>query len=321
MYTCENNKTFKRTCDNMKKIYKLFNLIILLFILLASIAFFKSKNNKEFISNSSAKLYINASDKISEGVKLQINWKEVAALHGVYLKNNFSNASEEEVLNLAKKFTAKNTSSTKFKGSIYKLLPLEHVMNNLSFKEKEKKKVYKNLDLLKNKYIVEVSKEKEDFINSLVPEAKSIYTEYDILPSIAIGQAILESDWGKSKLSSNYNNLFGIKSTKSWKGKTVEMETSENYDDTIIDVFRAYNSKKDSLKDYAKFLKDNKRYRENGVFNSKTYIEQSDTITKAGYSTKQDKDGNHMYGNLLTEIIKEYNLQLIDNEVQSEYFK
>ncbi|BDR63338.1 glycoside hydrolase family 73 protein [Clostridium tetani] len=305
----------------MRKIYKLFKLTILLFILLASFTFFKSINNKEFISNSSSKVYINSSDKISKDIGLQINWKEVAALHGVYLKNNFSNASEEEVLNLAKKFVDKNTHSTKFKGSIYKLVPLEEVMNNLSFKEKEKKKVYKNLDLLKDKYIVKVSEEKETFISALTPEAKSIYKEYDILPSIVIGQAILESDWGKSKLSSNYNNLFGIKATTSWKGKTVKMETSENYDDTIIDVFRSYDSKGNSLKDYAKFLKDNRRYKENGVFNSKTYIEQADSITKAGYSTKKDKDGNHMYGNLLTEIIREYNLQLIDNEVQNEYFK
>lgn len=305
----------------MKKIYKLFKFIIFLFILLASITFFKSINRKEFMSNSSAKIYINTSDKISKDIRLQINWKEVAALHGFYLKNDFSNVSEEEVLKITKKFTAENTSNNKFKASNYKLISLEKVMNNLSFDEKDKEKVYKNLDLLKNKYIVDVSNEKKDFINSLTPEAKSIYKEYDILPSIAIGQAILESDWGRSKLSSNYNNLFGIKATKSWTGKTVKMETSENYDDKIVDVFRAYDSRDDSLKNYAKFLKDNSRYKQNGVFNSKTYIEQANAITKAGYSTKIDKNGNHMYSNLLTEIIREYNLQLIDNEVQSEYFK
>nr|SUY22553.1 mannosyl-glycoprotein endo-beta-N-acetylglucosamidase [Clostridioides difficile] len=43
-------------------------------------------------------------------------------------------------------------------------------------------------------------------------------------PSITIGQAILESGWGNSKLTKQSNNLFGIKADKAWKGKSVEIQ-------------------------------------------------------------------------------------------------
>ena len=85
-------------------------------------------------------------------------------------------------------------------------------------------------------------------------------------------------------------------------------------------TFRVYPSKKDSLDDYAEFLKNNKRYKENGVFKAVDYINQAKTIGKAGYSTKQDKAGENVYADLLIQIIQEYNLQLIDNQVQQDFF-
>ncbi|MCS4464777.1 glucosaminidase domain-containing protein [Clostridium botulinum] len=35
----------------------------------------------------------------------------------------------------------------------------------------------------------------------MIPISKELYDEYGILPSVTIGQAILESDWGRSELS------------------------------------------------------------------------------------------------------------------------
>ncbi|MDO7203212.1 hypothetical protein Q5M85_02120 [Paraclostridium bifermentans] len=40
-----------------------------------------------------------------------------------------------------------------------------------------------------------------------------------------------------------------------------------------------------SIDDHAKFLYENKRYQNNGVFSAKTYIYQARALQNAGYST------------------------------------
>ncbi|MBC2396989.1 glucosaminidase domain-containing protein [Clostridium tetanomorphum] len=306
----------------MKKLKKLlfkivfFTIFIMLIFRISDI--FHSP--KDVFPISSMKIYIKASDEVSKNT-LQVNWKYVAAIDAIRINKDFSKSNMEESKKIANDFIEINNSTKKFKNSKYQLLSLEEVMNNLSYDDKEKDKVYKFLEFLNDKYLVNVDENKKNFINELTPSAINIYNNYGILPSITIGQAILESNWGKSDLSSDYNNLFGIKSTKSWKGKTVKMKTSENYNDTIIATFRAYASKKDSLDDYAQFLKNNKRYKEHGVFNAVNYITQATSIDKAGYSTKQDENGKNMYADLLTQIIREYNLQLVDSKTQLDFFK
>jgi len=42
----------------------------------------------------------------------------------------------------------------------------------------------------------------EEFIDRIAPYAQELQKGYGILPSIIIGQAILESDWGQSSLAS-----------------------------------------------------------------------------------------------------------------------
>jgi lysozyme len=51
--------------------------------------------------------------------------------------------------------------------------------------------------------------DKREFINSISKGAVKGYTDYGILPSLTMAQAILESAWGSSKLSQKANNLFG----------------------------------------------------------------------------------------------------------------
>ena len=162
----------------------------------------------------------------------------------------------------------------------------------------------------KSKY--EISLEKSKFIEEVKDGAMYNYNKYGILPSITVSQAILESGWGKSKLSKESNNLFGIKADNSWDGEAVEAITSENYDDTIKAKFRKYNSITDSIKDHGKFLSENKRYRENGLFDSKNYEKQAQALEDAGYSTKADKNGKLIYADMLIEIIEKYNLTKLD---------
>ncbi|MHB9940155.1 mannosyl-glycoprotein endo-beta-N-acetylglucosamidase [Clostridium sporogenes] len=302
----------------MKKITGLFLKLILLvftiFIIFNSLILNKTK--ERFLPENAMNIYIRATDEVSEN-KLQVNWKYIAALYAVKNEGDFSKANIESAKTLGGSFL-EISKNRKFKNTNYRLLTLDEVISKMSFTEEEKKNVHKYLDKLNNIYPITPDEYKKQFIDELIPISKELYDEYGILPSITIGQAILESDWGRSELSKKGNNLFGIKATPSWQGKVLNMETSENYNDKIKDNFRYYFSKEDSIKDYANFLVKNKRYRENKVFRATEYKTQAKAIEKAGYSTKKDKDGNLLYSSLLGKIIREYNLQLIDSKTQEE---
>lgn len=308
----------------MKKITGLFlKLMVLVLLVFTIFIIFNSlilnKTKERFLPENAMNIYIRAADEVSEN-KLQVNWKYIAALDAVKNEGNFSKVNIESAKTLGKNFL-EISENRKFKNTDYRLLTLDEVINRKSFSEEERKKVYKYLDKLNNIYPITPDKYKAQFMEELIPISKELYNEYGILPSITIGQAILESDWGRSELSKKGNNLFGIKATPSWTGKVLNMETSENYNDKIKDNFRQYSSKEDSIKDYGDFLVKNKRYRENKVFRATEYKTQSRAIERAGYSTKKDKDGNLLYSNLLGKIIREYNLQLIDSKTQEEISK
>ena len=158
----------------------------------------------------------------------------------------------------------------------------------------------------------EISEDKIKFIEEVKDGAKYNYDKYGILPSITVAQAILESGWGKSKLSKDSNNIFGIKADSRLDGESIEVITSENYNDKVKSKFRKYNNITESIKDHGKFLYENKRYEENGLFNSKNYKKQAQALEDAGYSTKKDKYGKLIYADMLIYIIQKYNLNKLD---------
>lgn len=159
---------------------------------------------------------------------------------------------------------------------------------------------------------LKIEKKKIEFIKDVKKEAERSYKEYGVLPSITIAQAILESGWGQSELTKNSNNLFGIKADDRWKGESVEVMTSENYSDKVIARFRKYDSLNGSIKDHAKFLKENQRYTEHGLFKGKDYKSQAQALEDAGYSTKKNEKGEAIYADMLIDLIERYNLNLID---------
>lgn len=108
-----------------------------------------------------------------------------------------------------------------------------------------------------------------------------------IFPETIIAAAALESNWGRSKLSSQFNNFFGIKADKSWKGKTVTMRTREviNGKTVYIDApFRHYDNAKESFLNYVRFVS-GPRYVRAGVLSANTFEEQIQAIKDAGYAT------------------------------------
>lgn len=103
--------------------------------------------------------------------------------------------------------------------------------------------------------------------------------------SVIIAQAAIESNWGRSALSAKYNNYFGIKAGKSWKGKTVNMKTGEVFDGknvTINSNFRVYDSLADSIRDRNRLLR-MPRYK--AVEPADTPQKQAEAIKAAGYCT------------------------------------
>ncbi|OUK44767.1 N-acetylmuramoyl-L-alanine amidase, partial [Enterococcus faecium] len=88
----------------------------------------------------------------------------------------------------------------------------------------------------------------QQFIERLVPHAQELQDGYGVLPSIILGQAILESNWGKSTLASKYNNLFGIKAYGDQK--KVSLETKEFVNEEWITIqgdFKVYDSWEQSM--------------------------------------------------------------------------
>lgn len=258
--------------------------------------------------------FIKVVDEVSEN-KAQVNWKYVAAITGVMEANNFQKVTNKEIEDVSKKFLHED------KGD-YSLNSVDEVLEKLDFNKKEKALTHDYINQLKDfgltpQRLSEDSKYSK-FISSIKEDAIKNYEKYKVLPSITIAQAILESGWGESSLAKEYNNLFGIKADVYWKGEYVTLETREFQNDTINGKFRKYHAPGESVNDHAKFLAENGRYQNNGVFNANTYTYQAQALQKAGYSTDSNEKGEKVYANRLIEIIRQYNLQLIDSEVQSK---
>lgn len=140
-----------------------------------------------------------------------------------------------------------------------------------------------------------------------------------ILPSITIAQAILESSWGTSELSTKANNLFGMKKSLSgnnwgseWDGKIYAVKTKEEENGNIIEIladFRSYNSIAESVKDHNKYLanaKNGNKLRYNGMIGAKDYKIAAQLLVSGGYAT------DSKYADKLCNIIEKYNLDAFD---------
>lgn len=129
------------------------------------------------------------------------------------------------------------------------------------------------------------------FVQRMLPHAMAASRETGIPAHQMIGQAALESGWGRREIlnadGSSSHNLFGIKAGADWKGKVVEAKTTEYHNGVAgkpTEKFRAYDSYADSFRDYAKLLSENPRYAK--------VLEQSESVQgfahalqHAGYAT------------------------------------
>ena len=135
-----------------------------------------------------------------------------------------------------------------------------------------------------------------EFIEQIAKCVKKYAYVYGIeVHSPIIAQAILESGWGKSGLASKYHNYSGLKCGSSWKGKSVNMATKEEYKvgtlTNIRDNFRVYDSMEDGVKGYFDFINTSRYANLKGVKSPEEYVKR---IKADGYATSSKYVDNIM---------------------------
>jgi peptidoglycan hydrolase FlgJ len=129
-----------------------------------------------------------------------------------------------------------------------------------------------------------------DFVERLNAEAKIASQQTGIPADYMVGQAALESGWGRREIraadGTASHNLFGLKAGKSWTGKTVEVTTTEYVNGVAQKVkakFRAYDSYAEGFADYAKLINTSPRYAASREAGSATEFARA--LQRGGYAT------------------------------------
>lgn len=131
----------------------------------------------------------------------------------------------------------------------------------------------------------------QDFVNRMLPFAKQAGQASGVPPQLMLGQAALESGWGKREIrmadGSNSFNLFGIKANAGWNGKVAEVMTTEYKNGVAykqVEKFRAYSSYAEAFQDYAGLISNNPRYAD-VLQQGSDVAGMAQAIQKAGYAT------------------------------------
>ena len=138
--------------------------------------------------------------------------------------------------------------------------------------------------------------DKEAFIQKVAEKVSKYAPLYGIsVHSPIIAQAIIESGWGKSGLASKYHNYFGLKCGSSWKGKSVNMATKEEYKvgtmTNIRDNFRVFDDFDDGIRGYFEFINTRRYANLKGVKNPEEYVRR---LKADGYATSSKYADNIM---------------------------
>lgn len=149
-----------------------------------------------------------------------------------------------------------------------------------------------------------VTSKVKEFIEPLMSQAKEASQKTGLPPQFILGQAALESGWGKRQIlnadGSTSHNIFGIKANSNWKGKTTEILTTEYINgkpEKVMATFRSYDSYAEAFSDYANLVSTSPRYK-NLIENGQTLLGFVQGLKKAGYAT------DTAYAEKLSNIIK-----------------
>lgn len=143
-----------------------------------------------------------------------------------------------------------------------------------------------------------------EYIDSFKVVAMQEMRMHGVPASITLGQGVLESASGNSKLAKNCNNHFGIKCRSTWTGAFCLAD-----DDAKDECFRGYPSVYESYRDHSLFLKNSKRYFPLFELSATDYKGWATGLREAGYAT------NPSYSNILIGVIEKYHLGQFDSMV------
>lgn len=151
------------------------------------------------------------------------------------------------------------------------------------------------------------------FISQICGYATEVAAANDLYASVMMAQAILESGWGASTLTTTANNMFGIKG--SYNGQYVTMDTYEddgsgNYY-LISAKFRKYPSLKESFEDSAYVLR-NTSFSSGNYYYSGAWKSNTTSYTQATAWLQGRYATDTSYASKLNNLISTYNLTQYD---------
>lgn len=129
---------------------------------------------------------------------------------------------------------------------------------------------------------------RQEFVEMLYPTIVRIAPMYGHACSRAVMAQALTESWKGNGISylAKLNNFFGLKCGTSWKGKSVNLKTKEEYRvgtiTTIKDNFRVYDSVEDGVKGYFDFVNTRRYQNLKGVRDPEKYL---NLIKLDGYAT------------------------------------
>ena len=177
--------------------------------------------------------------------------------------------------------------------------------------QKKLVKTYKKPPIVAHQGVVQQGSAHESYstYNSDVKEYISKYAayavkemkEFGVPASVILAQGIHESRAGKSLLTQEANNHFGVKCTSDWTGPSYHID-----DDSPNECFRKYDSPEASYDDHMKFLQ-RPRYAELFKLEKGDYKGWAYGLKRCGYAT------NPRYAEILISMIERYNLDRFDH--------
>jgi flagellar protein FlgJ len=136
---------------------------------------------------------------------------------------------------------------------------------------------------------VQVPTHVREFIDKVGAQAIAASRETGVPARFIAAQAALESNWGRNEIrgadGAPSHNLFGIKATRGWSGKTADAVTTEYANGAAAkttEKFRAYDSYSEAFLDYARLLKT--RYKD-AVAAGEDAAQFAQGLQRAGYAT------------------------------------
>jgi len=146
----------------------------------------------------------------------------------------------------------------------------------------------------------------EAYIRQYADLAMSEMRRTGVPASITLAQAVIESDYGRSRLARSGNNHFGIKCHNGWTGRRIYHD-----DDRRGECFRRYRDADESFRDHSDFLRQGSRYEFLFYLDPDDYVGWARGLKSAGYAT------NPRYAGMLIDMIEKNRLNRYDDMVIS----